>query len=143
MFKRKFIDHIRYVSALDPCVKSGHDEYVSSHYDASKLVLTDGEQPSVFVLCPLTARQMMLVGSSINERHRWMQELQLSLKGIENYQVETQSGSVIDTMLPERESGSEIGKPVKLEWLDQMHLSVELLEELSTVINRISGPLVS
>ena len=141
MFRRPYIDSVRYVSELDPAIVSGHSEYVDAGYDIAKLKLRDGESPTVFILGALTTRQQLFVGSAINDRHRAVQELQLSLRGVENYAVETSSGQPIDTLSPEREAGSEIGRPVTIAWLDSLHLGVEIIFELAVAINKISGPL--
>lgn len=116
-------------AVVDPAVdveRSNLAEYRASLWDDRHLAFRAGEKPTWFLIQPLTRRQKdACEGFAPRAAAAWY--LRCALLAIENYQVVSAAGEIIDAPQPERVPNGAFGLMATEKWVDELNLPEEHL----------------
>jgi hypothetical protein len=129
MLKRKVLDPVRLVLAVDPAVDMERSDYkkYQETWDLKHLVYHEGQQPTVFVVNQLTCRQKLFIHGMSNIVERAVLAVRLGLVAVENYGIVKPDGGTILLEQPKRQPYSEYGDAITEEWMESARFLVEEL----------------
>jgi hypothetical protein len=129
------------IELIDPAIdvpNSDIEKYWESMFDIKHITFLPGEQPTWFLLTPLTRRQKDAVDVALGERQAASWYIRCSVIDIENYLVIDANGKTSEAPKPDRQQRGRAGEMVSEEWLDKVNFPSEHRTALFLMIHHIS-----
>lgn len=120
MLKRKVLDYVKLVLAIDPAIdveKSNFDLYYET-WDLKHIIIKEGEKPTCFTIRQISDKARDKLLSITNSPERATMAIRCGLVDVENYFIEKPNGELIPLESPKRSNYGDWGNIITDEWME-------------------------